>query len=170
MRPTTPEELDQVRQQCQKLVSRRALVSAAAAVVPIPGVDVSTDVALLLQLIPTINERFGFSPTQLEELSPELKKIALVGGANFSVGLLGKIITPQLVIQVLQRLGFKKLAGKYATKYVPVLGSVIASSISYAVLRKVGNQHINECYQVAQLLLEAESKTTPQNAKKLNGL
>lgn len=160
MRPSTQEELDQIRQQCQTLVSRRALVSAAAAVVPIPGVDVSTDVALLLQLIPTINERFGLSPSQIDELSPELKKIAIVGGANFGVGLLGKIITPQLIIQLLQRLGLKKLAGKYVTKYVPVVGSVIASSISYAVLRKVGNQHINECYQVAQMLLKAESQNT----------
>ena len=65
MRPTTLAELDQARQRCQKLVSRRALVSAAAAVVPIPGVDVSTDVAILLQLIPAINEEFGLSPSKI---------------------------------------------------------------------------------------------------------
>lgn len=156
MRPTTLAELDQARLRCQKLVSRRALVSAAAAVVPIPGVDVSTDVAILLQLIPAINEEFGLSPTQINELSPELQKIVIVGGANFGVGLLGKIITPQLVIQVLQRIGVKKLAGKYATKYIPVVGSVIASTISYAVLRKVGNQHINECYAMAKQLIEVD--------------
>ncbi|HJH24394.1 MAG TPA: hypothetical protein K8U84_07560 [Paenalcaligenes hominis] len=157
MRPTTLAELDQARQRCQKLVSRRALVSAAAAVVPIPGVDVSTDVAILLQLIPAINEEFGLSPAQINALSPELQKIVIVGGANFGVGLLGKIITPQLVIQVLQRIGVKKLAGKYATKYIPIVGSVIASTISYAVLRKVGNQHINECYALAKRLIEADS-------------
>ena len=72
MRPTTLAELDQARQRCQKLVSRRALVSAAAAVVPIPGVDVRTDVAILLQLIPGINAEFGLSPGQLHELNPEL--------------------------------------------------------------------------------------------------
>ncbi len=157
MHPSNLEELEKTRQHCQKLVSRRALVSAAAAVIPIPGVDVSTDVALLLQLIPTINERFGLSPKQIETLSPELKKIVVVGGANLGVGLLGKMITPQLIIQLLQRLGLKKLAGKYATKYVPLVGSVIASSISYAVLRKVGNQHIEECYSIAQQLLQASS-------------
>jgi len=156
MRPTTLAELDQARLRCQKLVSRRALVSAAAAVVPIPGVDVSTDVAILLQLIPAINEEFGLSPSQINALSPELQKIVIVGGANFGVGLLGKIITPQLVIQVLQRIGVKKLAGKYATKYIPVVGSVIASTISYAVLRKVGNQHINECYAMAKQLIEVD--------------
>ncbi|AQS50847.1 hypothetical protein PAEH1_03400 [Paenalcaligenes hominis] len=156
MRPTTLAELDQARLRCQKLVSRRALVSAAAAVVPIPGVDVSTDVAILLQLIPAINEEFGLSPSQINALSPELQKIVIVGGANFGVGLLGKIITPQLVIQVLQRIGVKKLAGKYATKYIPVVGSVIASTVSYAVLRKVGNQHINECYAMAKQLIEVD--------------
>lgn len=156
MRPTTLAELDQARQHCKGMVSRRALVSAAAAVVPIPGVDVSTDVAILLQLIPTINEQFGLSAAQINELSPELKKIVIVGGANFGVGLLGKIITPQLILQLLQRLGFKKLAGKYVSKYIPVVGTVIASSISYAVLRRVGNQHIEECYQIAKQLLEAD--------------
>lgn len=156
MRPTTLAELDQARQHCKSMVSRRALVSAAAAVVPIPGVDVSTDVAILLQLIPTINEQFGLSAAQINELSPELKKIVIVGGANFGVGLLGKIITPQLILQLLQRLGFKKLAGKYVSKYIPVVGTVIASSISYAVLRRVGNQHIEECYQIAKQLLEAD--------------
>lgn len=157
MRISSPEELEQARRHCKTLVSRRALLSAAAAVIPIPGVDVSTDVAILLQLIPTINEQFGLSPTQINELSPDLKKIVVVGGANFGVGLLGKIITPQLVIQILQRLGVKKLASKYVTKYIPIVGSIIASSISYAVLRKVGNQHIDECYHIAKQLLKANS-------------
>ena len=126
---------------------------------PIPGVDISTDVAILLQLIPKINERFGLSADQVDQLSPELKKIALVGSASFGIGLLGKVITPSRVIQLLQKLGAKKLAGKYAAKYIPIAGSIISSTISYVVLRKVGNQHIDECYQIAKKIIEA--KTTP---------
>lgn len=164
MLPTisTFSELDQVRTHCKKMVSKQALLSAAAAVVPIPGVDVSTDVAILLQLIPKINEKFGLSPKQIDQLSPDLQKMIVVGGTSLSVGLLGKVITPQRIIQLLQRIGLKKLTGKYAAKYIPVVGMVVASSISYVVLRKVGQQHIDECYNIAKQLIEAsESDTAP---------
>lgn len=46
MAPTTLADLDKTRKACQGMVSRRALLSASAAVVPIPGVDISTDVAI----------------------------------------------------------------------------------------------------------------------------
>lgn len=156
MAPTTLADLDKTRKACQGMVSRRALLSASAAVVPIPGVDISTDVAILLQLIPKINEQFGLSAEQIDALSPELKKIVVVGGASFGIGLLGKVITPSRVIQLLQKLGAKKLAGKYAAKYIPLAGAVISSTISFVVLRKVGNQHIDECYQMAKQLIETK--------------
>lgn len=150
MQIKTLDELEQIRSKCKRMVSHKALLSAGAAVVPIPGVDVGTDVAILLQLLPRINQSFGLSAEQIEHLSPELKKIIVVGSANFGVGMLGKIITPQRVLQLLQKLGVKKLAGKYATKYIPLIGSVVASGISYIVLRKVGNQHIDECFEIAK--------------------
>ena len=160
MLPTisTLSELEHVRTQCKKMVSKQALLSAAAAVIPIPGVDVSTDVAILLQLIPKINDRFGLSPQQIDQLSPDLQKMIVVGGTSVSVGLLGKVITPQRIIQLLQRIGLTKLTGKYAAKYIPIVGMVVASSISYVVLRKVGQQHIDECYNMAKKLIEASVK------------
>lgn len=153
MAATSLAELEQIRADCRRLVSQRALISAAAAVVPIPGLDVSTDVALLLQILPKINEKFGLSAEQVEALSPELKKILVVGGANFSIGLLGKVITPKRVIGLLQSMGMKSLATKYGGKYIPVLGSVAASSLSYIVLRRVGHKHIDECFNIASQLL-----------------
>lgn len=159
MPATTLAELEQIRSDCRKLVSQRALISAAAAVVPIPGLDVSTDVALLLQILPQINEKFGLSPQQIEALSPELKKVLVVGGANFSIGLLGKVISPKRVITLLQSMGMKSLATKYGGKYIPIIGSVAASGLSYIILRRVGHKHIDECFQIASQLL-AHRQTT----------
>lgn len=159
MAATTLKELDEIKSACRKMVSRRALLSAAAAVVPIPGVDVSTDVAILLQVLPQINEKFGLSAKQVEELSPELQKLIIVSSASFSVGLLGKMITPSRIIALLQSLGAKRLAGKYASKYVPVVGTVVASTISYVVLSRVCNKHIDECHAMASRLLN-EKQTT----------
>ncbi|WP_454007560.1 hypothetical protein [Alcaligenes sp. Marseille-Q7550] len=153
MSPITLEKLDDIRNDCRKLVSQRALLSAAAAVVPIPGVDVGTDVAILMKIIPMINARFGLSAEDVESLSPELKKLVIVGGASMGVGLVGRVLTTDRVVNMLVRMGAKKLAGKYGAKYVPLIGSAISSTISFVVLRKVGNQHIDECYETARRLL-----------------
>ena len=50
-------------------------VSAGAELVPVPlpGLDVAADVALLTQLIPAINREFGLTPAQIEALSPTTK-------------------------------------------------------------------------------------------------
>ena len=45
---------------CRKLVTRRALISAGASAVPLPGIDVAVDVTVLLQMIEQINQRFRF--------------------------------------------------------------------------------------------------------------
>ena len=148
------DDLEHAKMQARKLVSRRALISAAAAALPIPGADLSTDVALLLQILPKINALFGLTPEQVAQLTPEGKSLVLVGSANLSIGLLGKLITPARIVQLLTRLGATKLLGKYGARYVPILGTAVSSGLSYVVLRQVGNQHINECYEMAKKLLE----------------
>ena len=157
MSTMTLQELDKTREECRKLISRRALLSAAAAVVPIPGVDVGTDVAILMKVIPIINARFGLTANDVDALSPELKKLVVVGGTSMGLGMVGRVLTTDRVVNILVRLGAKKLAGKYGAKYVPLIGSAISASISFVVLRKVGNQHIEECYEIARRLADRRS-------------
>ncbi|HMA06291.1 MAG TPA: hypothetical protein VKP68_00420, partial [Ramlibacter sp.] len=52
----------------RKLLNRRALVGAAASVVPVPGLDWAVDAALLSRLVPAINAQFGLTPQQLDRL------------------------------------------------------------------------------------------------------
>ncbi|HEY9281199.1 MAG TPA: hypothetical protein VIP51_14085 [Eoetvoesiella sp.] len=150
MRSGVETNLDKIRLQCRKLVSRRSLISAGAAVVPIPGVDIGTDVAILMKLLPAINEKFGLTPAQIDELSPDLQKIVIVGGASMGMGLIGKALTSDRIIALLVRFGAKRIATKSVLKYVPFIGSAISATVSYYLLRKVGNAHINECYSVAR--------------------
>jgi uncharacterized protein (DUF697 family) len=160
MRSTAKTDLDRTRAQCRKLVTRRALVSAAAAVVPIPGIDLGTDVAILMKLLPTINEKFGLMPSQIEALSPNLQKIVVVGGASMGLGLIGKALSPDRILSLLLRAGAKRIATKSFVKYVPFIGSAISASISYYLLRRVANKHIDECYEAASkiALEKARSK------------
>lgn len=55
---TRLEDLERVRAESRSLVTRRSLMSAGAAVVPIPGVDLVADFGLLTTLLPNISEMF----------------------------------------------------------------------------------------------------------------
>ena len=64
--PRKSSELEKIRKDCQWMVSKRALVSGAANLVPVPGADIAVDVGLMMELLPAINRKFGLSPEQID--------------------------------------------------------------------------------------------------------
>lgn len=154
MLPQTLEELDALREECKAMVTRRAGLSAGAAVLPIPGLDLGADVALLIELIPAINQKFGLSPEQIEGLDPKIKRVILIGATSLGNNLIGKWVTQQLVMQMLQRIGIR-VASKTAAKFVPILGQALAASISFGAMKLLGNAHVEDCYKVARQALLA---------------
>lgn len=67
--------LEQIRDECQELIQKRAYVSAGAAIVPIPFFDVVVDLGILSQLIPDINSRFGLAPEHVSVYDPKTPQI-----------------------------------------------------------------------------------------------
>ena len=69
-KPAPPAEtaLDAAARRARRLLHKRALVAAAAGVVPVPGLDWAVDAALLSRLLPRINAEFGLTPEQIEGL------------------------------------------------------------------------------------------------------
>ena len=145
----TIEELEILRDQCKSMVTTRAGISAGSAVIPIPGVDIGADIALLLEMIPTINRKFGLTPDEIDDLDPQTKKIILVAITSVGSEMIGKLITKQLIIQILKRIGIR-VATKSIVKYIPILGSALAASISFGAMKLVGNSHVDDCYEVAK--------------------
>lgn len=152
MLPRNIEELNALRDECKSMVTTRAGLSAGAAVVPIPGADIGADVTLLLEMIPTINRKFGLTPEQIDQLDPQIKKILLVSITSIGSELIGKMVTKQLVMQVLKRVGIR-VATKSIAKFIPFLGQALAASISFGVMRMVGNSHVDDCYEVAKKVI-----------------
>lgn len=161
MPETAAKPLDAIRADCRALVTRRSLMSAGAAVVPVPGLDMGTDVAILMQLLPQINQKFGLGPEHLAELSPEGEKMLLLSGASMGLGLIGRALTPERVLKLLINMGAKRVATKSMAKFVPLVGSGISAGVSYYLLRKVGYAHIEECYQLASRLAIAQAADEP---------
>lgn len=142
------------------MVNRRAGLSAGAAVLPIPGVDIGADAALLLELIPAINRRFGLSPEQIEHLDPQLKRIVLVGISSVGSELIGRWVTRPLVLRLLRSIGVR-VGTKSAARFVPLLGQGLAAGLSFAAMRALGHAHVEDCYAVARAALESDAAPAP---------
>ena len=73
-------QLLKIRDECYEMVNTSSFFSGAVAAVPIPGMDIATDVSILMNLLPKINKKFGLSAEQVEALDPQLKQMTLMSG------------------------------------------------------------------------------------------
>jgi len=149
--PGTPQQIEDVARQCRRLVTRRALVAAGVAAVPLPGVDWITDIGVLLKLIPDINRAFGLTPEQVERLSPDRQLVvykAISAGGSL---LIGRLVTRELVLRVLRLVGVR-LTAKQAAKVVPVAGQAVSAALTFSALKYVCEQHIRQCMDVSRQL------------------
>ena len=141
-------ELQQLRDECRALVRRRALVSAGAAVVPVPFFDVVVDAGVLLQLIPEISRRFGLAPEEIEGMPEDRRARAWQQIRARGSQLLGIVVTRAVV-----RRTFLSFAGRSVSRvlvrFVPLGGQVVAAGLGYFVMRKMAYRHIDDCYEVA---------------------
>ena len=145
--PETLEELERIKQECKALVHKRALLSGAAAVIPLPGVDISADITIMMELLLEINKRFGLSEEQLNQMDFERKKVLLVIISSVGNELVGKTITASMVRSVLRKAS-GKIAARQASKFIPLAGQAVSAGISYAAMHYLGNHHIEQCYQI----------------------
>lgn len=149
------EELEAIKQSCRSMVIKSSRLSAGTAIIPIPGVDIGSDVAILLRLIPKINEKFGLSPEQIDSLDTESKLFVMTAISNTGSKMAGKYITRKLILLLLNKMA-GKVAAKNVSKFLPFVGSAVAGSISYTAMKYMGNNHIDDCYEIALAALENE--------------
>jgi uncharacterized protein (DUF697 family) len=151
--PENRRDIDAVARLCRKLATRRALISAGASVVPIPGIDIAVDIGVLMSMIEDINAAFGLTPAQIDRLAPRRKVFAYKAVMTVGSALVGRVMTRELVIRVLKTVGVR-LTAKQAARAVPIAGQVVAASLSFAALKYLGDRHIQDCVQVADTLLD----------------
>ncbi len=152
--PVSGAEIELARERCRELVRKRALVSAGVAAVPLPGVDILSDLTTFTVLVEEVNKEFGLSQQQIERLHPRMRVLAYQAAASVGGMLVGKLVTKTLVLQLFKRAGLK-IAAKTVTKVVPIAGQVASAAIGFALFRKMGYQHVEACAKVARELQKA---------------
>ncbi|MGO4478763.1 hypothetical protein AB4Z32_21165 [Massilia sp. 2TAF26] len=147
--PLSGDDLGRVRERCRALVRKRAAISAGISAVPIPGVDMVSDLASFASMVEDINKDFGLTPQQIEALQPHMRVAAYQAMAALGGTLVGKIVTRELVLKLLRKSG-AKLAAKSAARIVPLAGQLASAAIGFALFRQMGYQHVEACARVAQ--------------------
>lgn len=153
MIPRTIEELNRIREECKTMLNKRAAASAVAAIIPVPGADIAADIAIMLELLPAINRKFSLSPEQIDQLDSAIKAKILVIVTSVGSQLIGKVITKELVVLLLKKVG-ARVAVKQIAKFVPFIGQAVSAGISFGAMKYLGNSHIEECYSVCKRFIE----------------
>lgn len=155
--PSTEKEIEALRKKCRRLVMRRAAVSAGVSAVPIPGLDLATDLGLLVNMIEEINAEFGLTPEQIARLQPKSRALVYEVVVGMGSVLVGKLVTRELVAHLLKRAGMKVML-KYTAKIMPVAGQLASATLGFAAFQVIGHQHVEACVRVVQEVMAHHAK------------
>ena len=152
-------KLEQIREECLELIKKRAYMSAGAAVIPVPFLDVLIDVGILSQLIPEINARFGLAPEQVSVFDPKTKQVQWDELRKRGVQFSGFVVARTAVKKSINNVAAKYIT-KQVTKFIPLGGQLIAASLGYFVMKKVAEAHVEDSYKLAKnIQLKQQAKT-----------
>lgn len=146
--PDSANEIEAIAARCRRLVSQRAMLSAGAAVVPLPGLDLMVDVGVLTRLLREINEAFGLTPAQIEALSAKRQFTVYKAINTLGATAVGRLITREVVTLAAKSV-LRRVAAKTALRYVPLAGQAMAAGLSFAAIKALGDRHIDDCIRVA---------------------
>lgn len=151
--PDSAREIEAIAQRCRQRVSQRAMLSAGAAVVPLPGLDLMVDVGVLTRLLREINEAFGLTPAQIEALSARRQFTVYKAINTLGATAVGRLITREVVTLAAKSV-LRRVAAKTALRYVPLAGQAMAAGLSYAAIKTLGDRHIDDCVRVATQVVD----------------
>jgi hypothetical protein len=139
--------VDSLRKECRALARRRAALAAATSLIPVPGIDLATDLALMTRLIKRINEHFGLSEEQIGRLSSQRQALVYRLLASAGGTLAARLTTPVLVARIVRMVGLR-LTTMETARLVPIAGQVVAAGIGYWSVNTVAMRHIAHCERI----------------------
>ena len=152
-------ELDKARADCYAMVRQRAKISAGTSAVPAIGLDIAADVAILMELIPAINRRFGLAKEQIASYDAEVRDVVANNRHSVGVSMVGTEVTKTLITYALRKIASRALM-KQVLKFVPFLGWAANAAIGFRAMKHLGNAHVDDCYAVATKMIDMQVSPT----------
>ncbi len=144
-----------LKAQCLGMARRRAALAGLSSLIPIPGIDLLTDVALLMSVIEEVSRRYGLTAKQIEALSPNRKALAFRLTTSAGGFLAARLTASQTFALILRRAGLR-LGVMEASRLAPIVGQITAVLISYFTLTWLARKHIEECESITAQLDSAQ--------------
>jgi small GTP-binding protein len=158
--PLTEELLRKKRHSAEKIVSNYALLGAANAFNPIPGLDVSVDLGVLSYMASKVVAAYGLTDAQLDHTMRRKIPAATMKAIRTLVKPVTEYLAREGVLLILRRVG-SDIARRSAAKWVPLVGQAVASYLGYKLTIGFGMNLIDDCEAavrgVAQVLQVEES-------------
>jgi len=131
-------------------MSNRGSASAAARLFPIPS-GYRHDV-VLLRTYTLVTERFAFHWNRSMDT---ILNASFIYDAAKKLGsnVIGKYLTKELIVQVLRKMGIRRLTTNQVARYVPIIGQAVSAALSYGAMKLIIRSHINECHRVARTVM-----------------
>ena len=129
------------------MARRRALLGAVTSLIPVPGIDLATDLALMTKVIERINQHFGLSEAQIGQYSSQHQALVYRLLANAGGTLAARLTTPLLVGRIVRLVGIRRTAME-AARLVPIAGQLVAAGIGYWSVNTVAMRHIAHCERI----------------------
>jgi GTP-binding protein EngB required for normal cell division len=142
------EFLDAKRAACQGYAWYAASVSAAANMVPVPGLGITVDISTVLAAMAKIRSDFNLTAARMDKFAN------LMPGVGPLINSIVSYATSEGAMLLLKRVGTSAAVAEGA-KYIPALGQVAAGAVSFAAILLVLRMYIDDCYKIADEMLKA---------------
>lgn len=151
IKPYNKKVLEKKREIAGEIISNRAWLAAANGINPIPGLDVSVDITLLINLAKKIRDTFGLDEEQVAYATKN-NGTYLTAVKQFAA----KFIAREGILLLLKRFAVN-IGTKEVAKYIPFLGQAIAAGIGYKMTYSFGVELLEEAYDLAEEILASSA-------------
>ena len=155
---TSKKIIEEKRKIADDLTYKYAALAAVNGLNPIPGLDISVDVGLLLKMSNEITNIYGLNKENQEffnknfnDLPDNVKfKAALAKAGAFLIKYGG-----QEAIMLLLKKIVGRVAAKTFSKYIPLVGQAIAAGIAFQMTLSLGEDMVNDAEASALEIFES---------------
>lgn len=140
------DDLEERKERCFGKITRYAAMGALNGLNPVPGVNVGVDVGICHKMMADIREEFGLT----EAMRVRLRSYEML------VPLINTVFghATQAGVSVLLKELLQDTTSHTVLSLIPIIGQGISAGLGFVVIRKLGSNYVDDCYQLAKEALE----------------